>query len=124
MQWGRLAWAENNCVEAGQYFRRALSDFGEEKDLTGVLNALLALACLDASRQPLRAAALLTYEAAQREKTGLSLPADWYEPRQKAIEIVHSALSEADLQAATVRGHSLIIEEAVKLAKEAPCEAG
>jgi hypothetical protein len=114
----------NNDAEARQYFGRALSDFGEVKDLTGVLNALLALACLDASRQPARAAQLLAFEAAQREKSGLALLSDWFEPRRTSVETVHSALSEAELHAATVRGHSLTIEEAVKLAKETVCESG
>lgn len=124
MQWGRLAWAENNFVEASHYFGRALSDFGEVKELTGVLNALLALACLDASRQPTRAAMLLAFEAAQRAKSGLSLPSDWHEPRLQSVDALRSTLSEADLHAATMQGHSLTTEEAVKLAKEAVGQEG
>jgi tetratricopeptide (TPR) repeat protein len=124
MQWGRLAWAEHDYVKAFQYFGRALSDFGEEKELAGVLNALLAIACLDASRQPQRAAALLAFEAAQREKTDLSLASDWHAPRLQSVDALRSTLSEVDLQQAAVRAHSLTTEEAVKLAKEAAVEAG
>ncbi|HEX8234482.1 MAG TPA: BTAD domain-containing putative transcriptional regulator [Abditibacteriaceae bacterium] len=124
IQSGRLAWAENRPSEAARFFGRALSGFGEVNDLTGLLNAMLALACLDASRQPPRAAALLSFEEMQRQKSGLALPSDWYEPRQQTVETLRSALSEADLQAATERGHLLTLEEAVNLAREAAHEAG
>ncbi|HEX8235214.1 MAG TPA: BTAD domain-containing putative transcriptional regulator [Abditibacteriaceae bacterium] len=119
MQWGRLACAENRSDEAGQFFCRALNGFGEVKDLTGVLNALLALACLDAPQQPSRAVALLAFEAAQREKSGLALPDDWLVPRQQSIETVRAALSEADFQATILRGNSLKLEQAVELAAQA-----
>jgi hypothetical protein len=88
------------------------------QELTGVLNALLALACLDAPRQPSRSAALLAFEAAQREKSGLSLPLDWYEPRQQAVEKLRSTLGEAEFQVTSQRGNSLTLEEAVEQASE------
>jgi hypothetical protein len=111
-----LAWAENRLAEARQYFERALSGSDEVKELTGVLHAVLALACLDAPRQPSRAATLLGFEEARRVKSGLSLPSDWHAPRQRTLEVLRAALSEADLQSMISRGASLTLEEAVELA--------
>jgi hypothetical protein len=114
---GYVVLRQGDIVLAKETLRLSIQQFQKANNLIGVVYDIEGLASLHVNQnQPQRAAQLLAWANAMREKIGDHRPPVEQASVERDLEVIRATLSDSDFARLTAEGQKLTVEEAVALA--------
>jgi predicted ATPase/class 3 adenylate cyclase len=114
---GYVVLRQGDIVLAKETLRLSIQQFQKANNLIGVVYDIEGLASLHVNQnQPQRAAQLLAWANAMREKIGDHRPPVEQASVERDLEVIRATLSDSDFARLTAEGQKLTVEEAMALA--------
>jgi len=110
---GRLARLDGDPVGAYHHFATAIRQSHQLGQRTAAFETLTSLVDLLSTVDPARAARILGAVEAARDRDGMPMSKDELRIRDGALRRIRTALTEADLAAASAAGHATSLDDAV-----------